>query len=340
MDSHTIERKNHDLVDIVKLVLSIMVCAIHSLGGVEWLRPWLSLAVPMFFTFSGYFFFSKWKKTPSLLDTFLPFFKRTARLYAVWFAIWLPLMMRNGGWFSKGILKGFFILLVRIILNSTFTGAWYLSALIIGTLLICLLSKKAGNKVILALGAILYVICVLMSNYRGLFSQESILQKVFVYTYPGTFYNSFPAGVFFIGVGKALAETNWARNIKRWGLISILGLCFLYGEYLLIQRLGCRVDTDCYFILMLLVPLLSMTVLSSNTHYTYAKKCRNLSTINYCMHGGVIQLLTIGLEMINITANGLIWYLVRFGMTEVICLGVGTVIIKISKEYAYISVLY
>lgn len=325
-------RKQYDLVDVSKLILSIMVCSIHSLGGIEWLRPWLSIAVPMFFTYSGFFFFSKWRKKPSLRDTFLPFLGRTARLYLVWFVIWLPLMMRNGGWFSDGIIKGFLILLIRITLNSTFTGAWYLSALIVGTFLICLLSKRIDNQVILALGFVLYSICVLMSNYRGLFSREGFLQRVFVYTYPGTIYNSFPAGVLFIALGKVLAETDWVRNVKKWSLLSAASLLLLYGEYLFIFFLGCRVDTDCYFLLMIVAPLLAMTTLSVDIRCVVAKECRNLSTINYCMHGGIINLITIILEETKAERNTLVWNLVRFGATEIIVFTIGFLVICLSER--------
>lgn len=155
------KKTNHDVVDMAKLIMSVMVCAIHSLGGVEWLRPWLSLAIPLFFVFSAYFFFCKYRKKPSLSETYIPFFRRIATIYLIWFLIWLPMMLKHNGWFSDGFIRGLLILSVRIVLNSTFTGAWYLSALILGTFLICLASKWFNTEKIIIFSALIY----LMNRY-------------------------------------------------------------------------------------------------------------------------------------------------------------------------------
>lgn len=295
-------KTRYDAIDLAKMLLAIGVCIIHSMGNYEVIRPWVCITVPCFFIFSGYFFFKKWKATPSVTQTYIPFLKRNAVLYALWFVIWLPITLPSRGWFSGGILRGFFVLAVRIILNSTFTGAWFISALVLGTFLICIFSKKIGNAPLLIASIVLCCICALISNYRGLFANDGLFLRLFVYTYPGTLYNSFPAGMFYIMMGKILAERN-VESIKigqPYILIALIsGFGLLFAEYKVIQILGCRVDSDCYFSTMLLVPVIMVALLHVNIEIPNARLLRNMSTLNFVMHGGVIELVRMALSLVG-----------------------------------------
>ena len=48
--------------DILKLVMSFFVVAIHMALFPEILYPWLRIAVPLFFIMTGFFFFGKLQK--------------------------------------------------------------------------------------------------------------------------------------------------------------------------------------------------------------------------------------------------------------------------------------
>lgn len=57
------EKKNDSRYDVLKLVLSLFVVAIHSDLFPPLLYPWLRVAVPLFFMMSSYFLFDKLCKT-------------------------------------------------------------------------------------------------------------------------------------------------------------------------------------------------------------------------------------------------------------------------------------
>ena len=54
-----LKTKNYDILDLTKLILSIMIVAIHTSLLPTVLYPWLRLAVPLFFIISSFFLFNK-----------------------------------------------------------------------------------------------------------------------------------------------------------------------------------------------------------------------------------------------------------------------------------------
>ena len=51
--------KNYESIDLVKIVMSVFVVAIHTELVPDVLSPWTRIAVPVFFMISSYFFFNK-----------------------------------------------------------------------------------------------------------------------------------------------------------------------------------------------------------------------------------------------------------------------------------------
>lgn len=85
--------KQHNLVDLVKFLLSILVVAIHM--GVPILAELGRIAVPYFFIISGYFFFGKYNSSPDLKSRqrlFYKYSKRIMQLFSSWLVIYLPLV--------------------------------------------------------------------------------------------------------------------------------------------------------------------------------------------------------------------------------------------------------
>ncbi len=79
-----------DMVDFTKLILAFMVMAIHTYLFGEYIYPFVRLAVPAFFIFTGYFTFRKIdceteKKIQN--NIFKITLKRYIILYMVWFII-------------------------------------------------------------------------------------------------------------------------------------------------------------------------------------------------------------------------------------------------------------
>ena len=185
---------------------------------------------------------------------------------------------------------------------------------------------------------LLYVICILVSNYRGLFETESWFVQLFVYFYPGTMYHSFPTSLLFLSVGKIISENGFDGNLKKWGWLATCSLLLLCAEYVLIDSIGCMIDNDCYFMLIPCCIFLALFTFSWSIKIKFSSLLRSLSTINYVMHGSVIFIIevimrTIGNTIPIIEESAIVKYSIRFLGTELICFSVGLVILYIENRY-------
>lgn len=174
----------------------------------------------------------------------------------------------------------------KIFLGSTFVASWYIPALMISVTAVYFAGNKLSNSTLLLCSLPIYLFCCLASNYRGLLPESSIFLKL-IFVYPGTIYNSFPVGLFWVVLGKQIAQTSKnLRPLKRIaGLIT--SVILLVVEYYLICLLDCSVDNDCYIMLIpVCVFLLSNLIhLDISIKSQTAKFIRNSSTIIYCFHG-------------------------------------------------------
>ena len=174
-------RKRHDAIDLLKLVLSFLIVFLHVPVFHEEHPEVIALcriAVPVFFMTSAYFYFEKLQRRPNnraweteCLNLSL---KRQLRLYFCWFLLEIPLMYAMGGWYAFGYEDGAGIgqtarlFLRNLFLGNTYPASWYLMALMIGTVLVTLLSRKLSNRILLGVGFLLNVFCCTQSGYRHL----------------------------------------------------------------------------------------------------------------------------------------------------------------------------
>ncbi|MCD7763658.1 MAG: hypothetical protein LUI14_10790 [Lachnospiraceae bacterium] len=83
------DTKNYDAVDISKLILSLMVVALHTSFLEGFANPILRLAVPIFFIYSGFFFFYKDSQVNEENKPLKKLVVRNVKLYAAWFLVLL-----------------------------------------------------------------------------------------------------------------------------------------------------------------------------------------------------------------------------------------------------------
>ena len=135
--------------DVVKFILSLLVLAIHSTLYPMVLYPWLRIAVPLFFIMSSYFLFSKLRDTSEdKQKTILKKFTiRNLQLYLCWCIILLPITIyiRKTTWFSHDLSENISTILKSILFGSTFVASWFITATVIGSLIIYFLSKTLKN---------------------------------------------------------------------------------------------------------------------------------------------------------------------------------------------------
>jgi hypothetical protein len=184
-------------------------------------------------------------------------------------------------------------LLKDIITGGGFTGAWYIIALVIGTVILFYASKKVSAGCMIALTLPIYVLCCLATNYWNVCGNESLILRFFdVYrdvTYCD-FYTSFPAALLWISIGRFFAVKK--SKVKPHTLIWIFVILIpvVAFERFFIVTNGWAVTDDCYFSLILLCPIVFLIALGCPQKISKRYKLRELSTLIYVMHGSVGRL--------------------------------------------------
>lgn len=284
------KRDNYYGFDLAKVILCICVVAIHTMGAYG-IYPFLRIAVPMFFCISSFLFFRKLDETRDRAQLF-KFLSRNTKLYVFWFLVLLLPTLTIGGWLKGNLIRNAIKFCLKIFVNSTFASSWYIPALMISVVIVFFLKRILPNWLLLLGTFLIYAFCCIASNYRGLFNENSIVNKL-VIAYPGTIYNSFPVGILWVAMGYCLADGGVFLNKQAIYIGEIASLILLLVEYWLVDIFGCSVDNDCYFMLIPVCYFLMMILVDVNIvlNPTIAKRMRNTSTIIYCLHGTVASVL-------------------------------------------------
>lgn len=215
----------------------------------------------------------------------LSFTRRNLGLYFFWFTVLLAPTIVFRGWFDHGFLFGVFDVLRSFVFGSTFIASWFIMALIISVWLVLLLSMVARSKSVLLMTVPAFIVCCLMSNYRNApFVAEHIDALVFLFG--DTPYNSFWAGLFWVALGKVLADY-LAGGIPSSRSLVVLGLCGMIAlalEQVVIVLNHFSVVTDSFFSLPLIVAPIFLLTLKWNCKLISASFFRAASTVTYCLH--------------------------------------------------------
>lgn len=313
--------QSNDAIDIAKFLLSFFVVAIHAIpfgdtfGGI--IYPYVRVAVPLFFMFSAYLFFGRLRCGEERMAPALGrFVQRNAKLYGAWFAV----LYCVAGYVletSPFRLMGTPLRLLRnAVLGSTFGGSWFLSALVVGTALVCLLSRYMKNGAMVALGAALYALGCAESNYMNL--MEGTLIDAAIGYYPVWICNSFPVAILWIALGKMMAERDKPvlPDLKARLIVLAVSLGVLTAENELVVRMGWATLSDAYLTLAPVCVVLFDIVIHTEVQCRHAKLLRELSVVTYCINSTVVVILG------RRNCMGL----AQFFWTCVICLTVGVVL--------------
>ena len=325
------QKKSYDMVDLTKFILSFLVVAIHvnPLGEkYDALRfPLVRIAVPIFFLYSGFFLFKK--ISTSNVEThqsiLMHFIKRNILLYLFWFVALLPVTFKirhyftHDGWLNvPKIFKCFLI-------GTTFRASWYIMATVLGVLLVYLISKYFGTIAALFIGTVLYFLCCITSNYGTLPAFSGITNIIQTY-YPTPIYNSFPAAVFWIAIGKLYAEkdiTILKQNPKH--VLLLISIILLFIERYAIAKLQCSIDNDCYFLLIPVCILIFSLTIHSDIQINFASKLRSYSTLTYCLHASLAEYFKLRFNRFGLDVSTLRNALIFYGIVVVVCLLVNTI---------------
>lgn len=330
--------EQNDTFDIMKAIMAVMITIIHiialdDLGIVGTLIfPILRIAVPLFFMISSYLFFSK----INIIETYgeqkkylFKAIKRNLQLYLLWFIILMPITFYIRNYFKEGILNGILSLMWGFLTGSTFIASWYIMALIIGLIIVFYLTRKFNNKFVIVLSILIYIFCVLTSNYANLVIMNAF-HSLLTYWTP---YNSFTASIIWIVAGKIFAEN---KNIFYFGVIKqklliVLALVLLYLEQIFILYLNSSRANDFYFMLVPLCLLLFAFLLKIDLKSNKAKQLRAFSTITYCLHASFAKVPSLLFLMLGLPFSTFSMSIVKWLLTIITCICATFVIIKFEK---------
>lgn len=287
--------KNYKSLDILKLVSAIFIVGLHCFRFNDdlytyWFVCSARFGVPCFFIISAFFFF---KKTPDW-NKMKQFTKRIAKLYLFWliatapFTIYLRLFANHSISFTEKILN----LIHTSLFSASFSGSWYLMALLQCSFIIYFLKKYLSNSTILLISFVIYILPCIAASYNYLFDAEHII-TYFIATFTEVIfrpYHCFPAGLIYVAIGMIIAE-NYHKIIANTTLWIAVSLCifticlsFIENYYIYEYSRGLRKDSDAFFSL---VPLAtSLIILALKIDETYSLKIntviiRQISTIMY-----------------------------------------------------------
>ena len=333
--------KNYDILDITKIILALLVVAIHSRLLPLILYPWLRIAVPLFFIISSYLLFTKIKdksekERKNAIKTYII---RLLKLYIFWFIILLPVTIYvRRVWFEKGILYGIINILIRPFLSSTFVASWYISSTILGTLVVEKLSKKINNKILVILAILCSLLCCLTSSYKYLL-QDTFMIKIMsspIYIEPQF---SFLVSIIYILFGKIIAEKGKIINNKNINIILIIiTSIMLYVEWRYVYKISGTYDNDCYIMLIPLSILIFNLIIDIKISIKNSKKLRHLSNFIYPLHGSIAGTISICLNAISshTIINGIICYII----TIIICLVCFTIVKLLENRFSVLKISY
>ncbi len=286
--------------DLIKFFLSLLVLAIHSTIYPMVLYPWLRIAVPLFFILSSYFVFSKLHKADENEQKVIlkKFVVRNLKLYLCWFVILLPITIyiRKDVFFSKGFFKNTLTIVKSFLFGSTFVASWFITATVIGVLIIYILNKLLKKDwLILFISFLAFCFVTLESSYKSVIADTFILTLINKHIQVfGGLVCSFPAAIFWVFIGKLFAE----QKIKLNSLVLLISLLIcsciaLYIEWRFIFSLNGSYNNDSYFMLAPVCVLLFLCVERIKPIYwknsVYFKRA---STIIYVVHGSLVLCVT------------------------------------------------
>lgn len=325
------QRKTIEILDVTKFVLAIMVVGIHTLGKYG-IYPLFRIAVPLFFMISSYLFFSNSEKRGNV--RFLKkFCIRNLKLYCFWFIVLMPVFLPLGGYLTGNLLFNVFKLIIKVFFGSTFTASWYISALVIGMCFVFACDKfKIDYRIVLGFTFLIYVICCLNSNYRNLMADDSIIVMI-NRIYPGTIYNGFLAGLFWITLGYVFACKRKICNRKKSKIGLIVSILLLEGEYFIVTKYHLTVDNDCYFMLVPVCCFIFDNLIKCNwkSKKIKVKLLRKYSTIIYCVHGSVAVLI----ENYWIIETNLLCCILKFVIVLIISICIAYAICTLEKKKVF-----
>ena len=278
----------YNFIDIFKFICALLVVCIHInifpnseiqiLKGLNFtIKQIVSrIAVPFYFTASGFLFFRKVDVNNLDFKLLSKYLVKNLKLYALW-----TILFFLGGNYQL----------------------WYMKGLVVATGIIFILLKIGVKpKIIFCISIMLYIVGLLGDSYYGFLSNFNFLSKLFFYynKYFSTTRNGVFMGLPFVAVGLLFAKC----NIKLKKPVAILGVIvsfgLLFSEAILLKLNDIPKDYNMY---VFLYPL-NFFIFYSVTHIRIKDNpmyglLRNAGILIYCSHIFWCQIVNMGYNIFS-----------------------------------------
>ncbi|MDV8928790.1 acyltransferase [Weissella cibaria] len=271
-------------------------------------------------------------------------------LYVIWWVIYIPnTAVRWSGKNQFASYSGFELywkLLRSYFLNfftgSTFTGSWYLSATILGVLI--LFSFRGGERDFIGgVSMILFVGVLLLGNYGKVLLQGDMLNDwVWIRNHIGNPSQSFLTSVplLYIGNLSYRFENVFNRIDIRWLIIGLIGSSLMiFKENQLWLRLGGQFENDEMVfgvVFATVLMLIGINSINKAVEVPYSAILRKFSSFMYLSQFGVI----IGIRLISNEYQIITNTMTRLYLDLVIILVLFMILHQLSKKFKQIEYLW
>ncbi|MDR1018169.1 MAG: acyltransferase family protein [Lachnospiraceae bacterium] len=313
-------KKNYDIIDFMKMVAAIFVVGIHtnpfysySLNLNTLFRILARLAVPLFFISSGFLI----AKKVDLIDSFyekrkyiIHYIKRIIILFISWYIVNLPFSIYFSVKNKEGMIYFVKRYIISVFITDSYNGGWYLTATVIGVIIVFLLILRDNTKVnyilLVIISILLFSLAILNSEFYNLKLTNNFVTEIYLFSKKHIQWALSPvvAPIYLsIGILAKKGESKIEKIDIKWLLLfdTVFGIIMFYEVHLI--RLYKLQGADDQF--MSLVPMsffLFITVLKfKESNIPYSKNMREFSTI--CFFGQFIWLYLLNIYHQNIISR-------------------------------------
>lgn len=325
-----IKRKVIPGLDILKFIMALLIVAIHSEAVndfpivYEVTNPVIMSAVPMFFVISAFLLFRKIRQSQlsgqQERGILLHFTWRLLLLYSFWMVVQFPLVIHTRHYLSMSFLEFIYNFLLDIAFRSTFHGAWFFSALVVGTWIIYFASKMLKDKTI-------WILPLFIALYIYHADDLPVQYQTFWFWYKENVINpqnSFLVSLFWISAGFILANLDIIEKIENLRNSYVMGGLFCIAWLLSIMLLDLRV----IMVLPLFVLFYNWNLESKPVY----KMMRQSSILIFTLHFIFIGIFRMVCPNVELLQHGLFLYVILV----LLCLLSSLVILKL-KDYKIFS---
>ena len=240
--------KQYRSLDLAKLVCALLVVVLHTAPFSSYSRVLTFgfrnivtvIAVPFFFTTSGFLTFKKIEETAEneRRKYMTDYIKRLAVMYLIWSAVYFVFVVIK---WTRGDFSVFSVLeyIRDFFFEGSYATIWFLPALLSATIIVFYLHNKFSYAKIFAFSCFIYIFTLCGSSYYGLVIKVPIMKLLLdvYYFFFDTIKNGVCFGMIFVSMGALLAEkeaelTKGASPIKMFALTGGFALLLAAEEFL------------------------------------------------------------------------------------------------------------